>query len=264
VKHWIGLGRFSSALLLTNLKSALALRGSFFLQVTFMALNNLTYFVFWWVLFTRVPTLRGYGLREVYAMFGVSAAGFGLVYAVVGGVRHLGRFIDEGELDPLLVQPKPTLLYAVGSRSQPSGWGDFLSGLVFLGLSGYVRPGNLPLVLLALVCSAATFLGAGIAFFSLAFWLRKTDMLSRQLWELLIAFSLYPEPLFGGALRFLLFTALPVGFISYLPVRVLRYHSPLDVLAMVLGAAAVLVIGAWLFGRGLRRYSSGSRFGVFG
>jgi ABC-2 type transport system permease protein len=264
VKPSLGVVRFLGALLFTNLKSALALRGSFLLQVTFMALNNLTYFVFWWVLFARVPTLRGYGLREVYAMFGISAGGFGLVYAVVGGVRHLGRFIDEGELDPLLVQPKPTLLYAIGLRSQPSGWGDFLSALVFLGLSGYARPSNLHLLLLALFCSAATFLGAGIAFFSLAFWLRKTEMLSRQLWELLIAFSLYPEPLFGGALRFVLFTALPVGFISYLPVRVLRSHDPLEVLAMVAGAATVLVVGAWLFGRGLRRYSSGSRFGVFG
>jgi ABC-2 type transport system permease protein len=260
----LGTWRFLRALLWTNLKSALALRASFFLQVTFMALNNLTYFVFWWVLFARVPSLRGYGLRDVYAMFGISAAGFGLVYAVVGGVRHLGRFIDEGELDPLLVQPKPTLLYAVGMRSQPSGWGDFLSGLVFLALSGYVRPANLPLAALAVLSAACTFLGAGIAFFSAAFWLRKTEMLSRQLWELLITFSLYPEPLFGGALRFALFTVLPVAFISYLPVRALRDQSLGEVLAMVGGAGTVLGVGSWLFGRGLRRYSSGSRFGVFG
>lgn len=260
----LNLGRFLLALSWTNLKSALALRGSFWLQVAFMILNNLTYFVFWWVLFARIPTLRGYGIHEVYALFGTSAAGFGFVYAMLGGVRHLGRFIDEGELDPLLVQPKPTLLYALGSRSQPSGWGDAISGLVFLGLSGYARLDNLPLVLLALACSSATFLGAGVVFFSLAFWLRKTDMLSRHLWELLITFSLYPEPLFGGALRWVLFTALPVAFISYLPVRVLRDEKLVDVLTLCGGAASVLVAGAWLFTRGLRRYASGSRFGVFG
>ena len=41
---------FTRALVTTNLKAALALRGAFVIQVVFMALNNLTFFVFWWAL----------------------------------------------------------------------------------------------------------------------------------------------------------------------------------------------------------------------
>ena len=53
---------FGRALIATNLKAALALRGAFVVQVVFMALNNFTFFVFWWALMGRVTTLRGWQL----------------------------------------------------------------------------------------------------------------------------------------------------------------------------------------------------------
>jgi ABC-2 type transport system permease protein len=260
----VNLFRFIKSLFLTNLKAAIALRGAFVIQVTFMILNNLTYFVFWWMLFDRVPNLRGWCLSEVQLLFGISASGFGLVAGFAGGVRHLGRFIDEGALDPLIAQPKPTLLYALGMRSHPHGFGDLLSGLGFLVLSGYLTWGTAPLVLLAIAASSLTYVASGIVFFSLAFWLRRTESLARQLWDLLITFSLYPEPLFGGVLRLLLYTVLPAGFISFLPVRVVQEARVVDVLSLCAGVSAYLVFAVWFFRRGMMRYSSGSRFGVFG
>src|SRR6202521_5531789 len=113
--------RFARALLATNLKATLMLRGAFVMQVVFMALNNVTFFVFWWVLMRRVPELRGWRLGDIQVLFGVVAAGFGTAVTVAGGVRHLGRFIDDGELDTLLTQPQPVLLHALGLRSQASG-----------------------------------------------------------------------------------------------------------------------------------------------
>lgn len=255
---------FTRALLLTNLKSALALRGSFLLQVTFMMLNNVIFFVFWWVLFERVPNVRGYGLADMQALFGISAAGFGLSQALFGGVRHLARFIDEGELDSILTQPKPALLYALGMRSHPSGFGDFLSGLLLLWLSGYLRLETLPLALLAIAASTLGFLGSGIVFFSLPFFLGRSEVLSRQLWDLTITFSLYPEPLFGGVLRFLLYTVVPAGIVSYLPLAVVRAATWFDIAALLAGSVFYVLLGAFVFERGLRRYTSGSRFGVFG
>jgi ABC-2 type transport system permease protein len=101
-------------------------------------------------------------------------------------------------------------------------------------------------------------------FFSLAFWLGEIDSIARQLWELLITFSLYPEPLFGGMLRLALFTVLPAGFVGYLPARVVRAASIADVALLTTGACAYLVVAVLVFDRGLRRYASGSRFSTFG
>src|SRR6185295_5333521 len=143
--------RFARALLATNLEAALMLRGAFAMQVVFMALNNLTFFVFWWALMRRVPDLRGWRLGDIQVLFGVVAAALGLTVTFAGGVRHLGRFIDDGELDTLLTQPKPVLLHALGLRLQASGFGDLLSGIAFIGYSGQVSWRALPLLAFAIV-----------------------------------------------------------------------------------------------------------------
>ena len=260
---FFSLTRFATALFLTSFKAAAAQRRAFVLQALFMAINNLVFFTFWWLLFQRVRSIRGFLLGDVAAQFGVSAAGFGLAVGVGGGLLRLGRMIDEGELDALLTQPKPTLLYAVGIRSQASGLGDLASGAVLLVASGAVTWTRAPLLLLAVVASAVTILASGILFYSLSFWLRKSEALSRQLFDFLITFSLYPEPLFGGALRLVLYTVIPAGFASYAPLAALREPSLVTVGILLIAPPAYLALAGWVFRRGLRRYSSGSRFGVF-
>jgi ABC-2 type transport system permease protein len=258
------LAGFTRALMATNLKAAIMLRGAFALQVLFMALNNATFFVFWWALMQRVPSLRGWQLGDIEVLFGVVAAGFGLAVTLAGGVWELGRIIDGGELDTLLVQPPPVLLHALGLRLKASGFGDVLSGLAFIALSNRVGWRAAPLLVLAVAASAVTFVACGIVFSSLAFWLGRIDTAARQLWELVVTFALYPEPLFGGAMRLVLFTVLPAGFVGYLPARVVQTRSLEAALLLAAAAAGYLAIAVGVFNRGLRRYASGSRFGTFG
>lgn len=255
---------FVRALVATNLKAAAMLRGAFALQVLFMVLNNATFFVFWWALMRRVPTLRGWALADIQVLFGVVATGFGLAVTLAGGVWELGRIIDGGELDSLLTQPAPVLLHALGLRLKASGFGDAISGVAFIAFSGRVSWSTAPLLALAVVASAVVFVACGIVFASLAFWLGRIDTFARQLWELVVTFALYPEPLFGGAMRLALFTVLPAGFVGYLPARVVQTRSVEGALIMIAAAAAYLTVAIAVFGRGLRRYASGSRFGTFG
>jgi len=256
--------RFAAALLATNLKASLMLRGAFAMQVAFMALNNLTFFVFWWVLMRRVPDIRGWHLADIQVLFGIVAVAVGLAITIAGGVRHLGQFIEQGELDTLLVQPPPVLLYAAGMRSQSSGFGDIASGLILLALSGQVSWIDAPRLAVAIVCAALVFAATGILFFSVAFWLGQSDSVARQMWELVITFSLYPEPLFGGSLRLVLFTLLPAGWVGYVPAHIARQPSPAYLLLLASVAAGYLGLATAVFHRGLRRYASGSRFAVFG
>jgi ABC-2 type transport system permease protein len=255
---------FVSALVKTNLKATIALRGAFVLQVVFMALNNFTFFVFWWALMRRVPSLRGWQLGDIELLFGVVAVAFGSTVTIAGGVRHLGRFIDEGELDTLLTQPRSVLAYAIGLRSQPSGVGDFVSGIAFIAMSGQVSWHTVPALLVAVLCSTLVFVACGVIFSSLAFWLGRIDSVARQLWDLVVTFSLYPEPLFGGILRLALFTVLPAGFVGYLPVRVVHAPTLPEIVLMAGGSAAYLALAVLVFERGLRRYTSESRFTTFG
>jgi ABC-2 type transport system permease protein len=256
--------RFAGALFRTSLAAAMAQRGAFLMQVALMALNNAIFFTFWVVLFGRVSRIRGYALADVAVLYGVVAAAFGLAVTVAGGARQLARFIHDGELDSLLAQPKPTLLYALGRRTVASGLGDVASGAVMIGLSGVVHPSTIPIVVLAILASAAVCIATGVLFNSMAFWFGQVDTATRQLYETLIMFSLYPEPLFGGAMRLVLFTIVPAGFVGYLPARLVRTPS-MGVLVELVAAALAYSVVAWqVFGRGLRLYSAGSRFELNG
>src|SRR5262249_55719207 len=121
--------RFAAALVRTSVRAAMAERGAFVMRVVLMAVNNAIFFSFWIVLLSRVPRIRGYSLGDVAVLYGIVAMAHGLAVFLAGGAQYLARLIHDGELDALIAQPKPTLLYAVGLRSQPSGLGDVLSGL---------------------------------------------------------------------------------------------------------------------------------------
>ena len=143
-----------------------------------------------------------------------------------------------------------------------SGWGELASSALFLGLSGKLSLSTLPLALAAVAVSGAVFTASGVILHSAAFWLGRVENLARQLWEFLITFSIYPRPLFAGALKLMLFTLIPAGFIGYLPVELLREFTWLGLAAALAGAVLYVGLALLVFDRGLRRYESGNRFGV--
>ncbi|HVX38166.1 MAG TPA: ABC-2 family transporter protein [Gemmatimonadaceae bacterium] len=256
--------RFAVALARTSLAGAMAQRGTFVMQAALMALNNAIFFTFWIVLLHRVHTVRGYDLHTMTVLYGTVAAGVGLAMILAGGVTQLARFIHEGELDAVLAQPKPTLLYVLGRRSGASGVGDLCTGLVMIAIAGTVRPATVAPIALAIVASAVVMVSAGVMFGSAAFWLGPVHAATRQLFELVITFSLYPEPLFGGALRVLLFTLVPSAFVGYVPARLVQSPTLGGAAALLIIAVVYATAATWVFGRGLRSYCGGSRFELVG
>ena len=101
--------RFTMKLMGTNFRSMLALRGSFFMQVVFMFLNNFLFAVIWWVLFQRYETIGGWNLYDMLALYGTTAMAFGIFVTQFGGSRDLARVICSGELDSYLTQPRSIL-----------------------------------------------------------------------------------------------------------------------------------------------------------
>lgn len=256
--------RFAAALVATSVRSAMAERGAFIMRAALMAVNNAIFFIFWIVLLSRVPRIGGYELGDVAVLYGIVAVAHGIAVFLAGGIQYLARVIHDGELDVFIAQPKPTLLYAVGSRSQPSGLGDIVSGLVMIGLSGRVTVTGIPVVIVAGIAGAFVLASTAVLLHSAAFWLGRTESVSRQLYEVTLMFSLYPDTLFTGPLRWILFTLVPAGFVGYLPAYLIRAPSAWTAAALGLGVTAYALLAAAVFQRGLRTYSSGSRFATFG
>jgi ABC-2 type transport system permease protein len=254
--------RYLAALFATSVKSTMALRAAFWTQVVLMALNDLLFFCIWWIFFARYPEVRGWTLHDMYAGYGFVALAFGLFVVFADGTRDLAARIVRGGLDPLLTQPRRLLPRIALSRSSASGWGDVGFGMLLLALSGHATLARLPAVALLVVASALVLAATAVIVNSLAFWFGEMDGLPRQLVEFVLVFSLYPSPLFTGALRVVLFTLLPAGFVGFLPAEWLRSPSAGALLAAVGGALAYAALATWVFHRGLRRYESGNRIAL--
>ncbi len=254
--------RFLRALLATNLKASFALRGAFWLQVVFMAMNDVVWLAVWWIFFARFPEIGGWKLPDFMVLHGVLATAFGVVVVLAGGVRELARSIHEGDLDVFLTQPKPVLLHVVASKTRASGWGDVAYGILVIALSGRAGAGAILPALVGIVCSATVFLSTGILVHSLAFWLGSIQTVARQAWDFLIVFAGYPDTIFSGALRLVLYTLIPAAFVSWFPSSLVRDFSWPGLGMAVAGAFLYGAVSLLVFHRGLIRYASGNRLSV--
>jgi ABC-2 type transport system permease protein len=229
-----------------------------------MALNNVIFLFFWWVLFTRLPTIRGWTMPMVATIFGLVALAFGLANAIFGNCLRIASIVVTGDLDYYLALPADPLLHVIVSRTHMSAWGDAISGL---GIYCVLVPGSLPklpLFMLYAAIGAVIFVGFAVIVGSLVFFLDQSQDVVGYLYNALITFSLYPIDVFPRVVRLLLYTLVPAAIIGTLPAKLL-YEFRWEWLEAMLGAAAaVTVVARGLFQLGLRRYASGNRVTVRG
>lgn len=238
-----------------NIMREMTNRVTFFMNISFMVLNNATFIIQWLLLFTLKQDIGGYGLKEVMTLWGLSAGVYGFSHIFFNKAFQLPDLIIEGKLDSFLVQPKNVLLSVMSSSSNISAIGDVIYGYLVIAVFNFSL-GNL--LLYTYFCITG---GIIMAFFavttgSLSFWIVRGEMFSENLNNILVNFSTYPDGIFKGVVRMLLYTIVPVGMTVYLPMRVIL-HFNLFSLALVTGFAVFMVLlGFVTFYSGLRRYSS--------
>lgn len=78
----------------------------------------------------------------------------------------------------------------------------------------------------------------------------------------IITFGTYPFSSFEGAVRVVLLTAIPVGFISGIHVEIMKSFSPMLMLYMAVATAVIIAVAHVIFRIGLKRYESGNLINV--
>lgn len=241
-----------------NLNAHLEYRGAFFTQMVAMLLNNLVWVAFWVLFFTRFPVLRGWTVQDVITLWAIAGTGFGLAHTVCGNALQLSSLIVQGQLDVWMSYPRALLPHLLLGRMSATSWGDLLFGYgVYLF---FVKPDLVHLALFTglTVSVAMLFVGFNVLTGSLSFYLGNSEGLTQQWRNAMLTFSTYPATLFEGTVKLVLYTLIPAGFVTYLPIEALRSLSWIYALLAVAGSTAVLLVGVGVFYHGLRRYSSGN------
>jgi ABC-2 type transport system permease protein len=247
-----------------NLMSAMAYRGAFLLQVFGMVLNDVMLLFFWWLLFTRLPTLRGWTFTQVVTLYGIVAFGFGAATVVCGNAFLVARIIVRGDLDYYLALPAEPLVHLLVSRMSLPSWGDLVFGLLVFLIAAPGRWSSLPLFLLLGLLVGLIFVAFSVLVGSLAFWVGNADNLASQAINAMLTFSLYPVEIFPGAVQWLLYTLIPAALVGSLPAGLLSDFSWHRLGILVAFTAGIVLAARTVFRWGLRRYESGNLVTVRG
>lgn len=245
-----------------NLAGAMEYRLSFFLTAGMMVLNNVVFVFFWAMYFSRFSVVKGWSITDVMMIWAVFCTGFGVSSTLFGNASRIAYLVSHGELDTYLAQPKPVLLNILVNRMSVTAMGDFLFGLIIYVWFGDHSPAGVLKYLLAVLLTTMFVTFFYLLIQSLAFYVGNAEAMSSQLFMGFISLSTYPTDIFKGWGKILLFTVVPAGFISYMPVGLLRETDWPYIGLLLAGVAAMGAVSLLLFHRGLLRYSSGNRMGV--
>lgn len=242
-----------------NLASAMEYRGSFWLQVFGMAINNASFIFFWWVAFTKIGTaVAGYTFRDIMFIWALSASSFGLSKVLFGNADRLSRIIMTGELDNYLLQPRNVLINVISSRTQVSAWGDLGYGYLLVLLTNGFNLGSLGLFTLFVILGAVFMSAMSAIYHSLTFFLGNAEKLANIAFEGAINFCIYPDRIYTGFVRALIYSAIPAGFITHIPLAVFKSFNAGTLSLLILAAIGYAAFAFWLFHMGLKRYESGN------
>ncbi len=247
------------AIVKVNWSNMVANKRTFYSLLLLMCVQNLLFFSLWLVIFSRISSMRGWGLNEVAFLYAGGAIGFGLFFTLFGGLNQLGHAIQNGDLDVYLSRPRSALLLALMQRMRPDSIGDILTGLLMLGFMVDLNMTMIPLVTVLILSTGFVYAGMRLILHSLSFW-NMTGEASERSFGAFVIISLNPQNGFSPFVKAVLLTIVPAGYVGLLPVEIVR-HFRWDYLALQLTASlSLFAFSLWLFGRGLRRYASGNKF----
>jgi ABC-2 type transport system permease protein len=252
---------FVFAYIKNNLQSAMEYRVSFIIQSIGMFVNDIAWIAIWLILFSRFNSIGGWTFNDMLLLYSLVTIPWGINGIFFGNWLEIGDIIVKGKLDFYLALPKPVLLHLLISKMNFSAVGDLLFGIVLIPFAGITLQ-QLPLLLLFIITASMILLGFSIVAGSLPFFMGSTGDFGFRLTNSLTIFAMYPFGIFEGLTKVVLLLVIPTGFITGIPVQVLRHFDLLTSLAVVGAAVAILLFAVSLFHIGLRRYESGSLINV--
>ncbi|MDD2377105.1 MAG: ABC-2 family transporter protein [Clostridia bacterium] len=260
VKNIINNLKFFVTAIKCSMKSAMEYKISFLVQSIFMFINNGFWLVFWLVIFkVNGDNINGVTFDTILYLWSLPVISFGIAYFFFGGSDNINKYIISGQMDSYMLQPKHPLLNILTSKCNFSAFGDLMYGIV-LGL--IVVKFNLVYFLLILILGtfgAIFYVSTAIILRSISVWLGDTELIAKKYSDsLLTTFSIYPEQLFSGILKVLLYTVIPVGYMAYMPINVVMSFDVKSFLCIIGVGVMYIILALLLFNKAMRSYESGN------
>ena len=228
---------------------------TFITKVVFMILNNASFILQWIIIYSLKNNVGNYSFKMVLLLWGLASGTYGFAHFLFKDALSLSDTIVHGKLDSYLVQPKNVLISVITSDIEVSAIGDVLYGYIVLFIYGLTLR-NFLLFTFFCITGAIIIVDIAVMLGSLSFWIGKSDMIADTGNSLMVNFATYPDGIFKGVAKVLLFTIVPVGLTSYIPVWVITKFDLKQTLLVIIVAIVLTILASKIFNKGLKRYSS--------
>jgi ABC-2 type transport system permease protein len=242
-----------------SLLSAMEYRMSFWVKIFGMIVNDLFHIFAWVVLY---QSFHGWVFQDTALLFAIFLTMSGIFIYFAAGTLHIAKNIAEGKLDYYLSLPKNPLWHMVVDRTEIFGLADVVIGIVLFALFGNPDLQRILLFLGVVFISIIILIAYTIFVQSLAFFVGDFEETAERWFWTLFGFGFYPQNIFFGPMKLVTLTVLPAFFVFTVPTRLLTSFDWMDLLLLVLVAAASFLISIQVFQIGLKRYESGNLINV--
>lgn len=239
-----------------NVKQSINNRKSFIVQTVAMFINNFVFIFFWQILFNnKGGSINDITMSDILYLWSIPTIGFGIAFFCFGGMETLCKDIVDGNLDLYLTRPKNSLISTLTSRSVLSAMGDPLFGIACGVLAVNFNPLKILLVLVMGILSAILYVCVVTSVRLLSFWLGDiSNACNKYTNSLLITLTIYPENMFPAAIKFIMYTIIPAGYIAHVPIKVITTSSIIWLIVLMLATAFFVFLTAFLYKQGLKKY----------
>ncbi len=244
-----------------NIKNAHALSYSFWIGIVSMMLNNLTFFVLWFLFMKATGPINGWTNLDVFGMLGVALVAFGCTHGFFHGIVDLPQSVLRGTFDGVLLSPIQTFFKLAGSSFSVTAYGDLIQGMVVIllyGISMHFGIVTWTLFLFSVLLGCIIFVCVRLLCSLIVFFIHDGDVVSGQVFEIFLRPGLYPGAIFPPKLKLFFMTIVPTLLTSATPIDVVKSHSLSLVLFGTLVTLVWVCVTYHAFTKAIRRYESGN------
>ncbi len=215
------------------------------------------------VLFTKVPSLKGWSFGEILFIYGFSLIPMGLFNIVSLNLYEFGDiYIIEGKFDRVLLRPLHSLFQILFENFRLESLQEVITGLVVVAYCAARLKipwtlTNLILFPAVVLCGAVIYVCIFIILTTVNFWFEDRIGVAPPVYNM-IAFGRYPITIYNVFVQFMLNWIIPFAFASFYPtVRFLgRREFMREFYLIPVVASVLLVIALFVWDRGVRHYKS--------
>lgn len=245
-----------------SLQARMAYKGDFIIGVVASILMQALGFIFVWTIFQGIPDVNGWNFDQMIFVYGMAAISLGLNEFLFAGTWAVSRYVQEGNLDRLLLRPVNTMFSILSADVKLHGLGSVLFGIAvcimsLVNLQLTLSVGMILFWIVAMICGSLIYFSINMLMATLSFWVTDSQS-AMMLLQNVSEFSKYPIAIYERGLQVFLSYVIPFAFTSFYPATFLldMNSQPIYWLGPIIAAVAMVTITGLFWKYALTKYQS--------